>query len=192
MKINTMYKIMLYMVMLILAWILLLLLLVGWYYKFKPPETMIANNAEEKKHISLDFKNFEHPVMPSNIPEDKENTKEKPEEPEEPEPEPIVINMEATYYTAECTGCIGITKTGIDVRDTIYHDGERIIAVDPDIIELGTRVLVTTDNNESFIAKAEDVGRDIKGNRIDILVETKAEAIKLGRVNARVEIIEEG
>ena len=101
------------------------------------------------------------------------------------------ITVEVTYYTAECKGCIGITKTGVDVRDTIYYEGKRIIAVDPEVIPLGTEVVVRTDNGEEFEATAQDIGSAIKGKRIDILVETKAEANRLGRVGAEVEIIEE-
>src|SRR5690606_1324618 len=45
--------------------------------------------------------------------------------------------FEATFYTAFCpTGCTGITATGIDVRNTIYYEGKRIIAVDPKVIPL--------------------------------------------------------
>ena len=99
------------------------------------------------------------------------------------------IAVEATYYTAECKGCIGITKSGVDVRDTIYYEGKRIVAVDPEVIPLGTEVIVRTDNGEEFAATAQDIGSAIKGKRIDILVETKAEARRLGRVGAEVDII---
>lgn len=84
------------------------------------------------------------------------------------------INVEATAYTAFCdTGCIGVTATGLDVSSTIYTpDGYRVIAVDPSVIALGSIVKVTLDNGDSFEAKAEDTGGDIRGNRIDILVES--------------------
>lgn len=99
------------------------------------------------------------------------------------------ITVEATYYTADCKGCTGITKSGVDVRDTVYYEGRRIIAVDPEVIPLGTEVIVRTDNGEEFEATTQDIGSAIKGRRIDILVETKAEANRLGRVEAEVEII---
>ena len=99
--------------------------------------------------------------------------------------------FEATFYTAFCpTGCIGVTATGIDVSNTIYHEGKRIIAVDPSVIPLGTHVKVILENGDSFEATAQDTGGDIKGGRIDILVESREEAYRLGRQSAKVEAIE--
>lgn len=97
--------------------------------------------------------------------------------------------FEATFYTAYCpTGCTGITATGIDVRNTIYHEGKRIIAVDPNVIPLGSHVRVTLEDGTSFEATALDVGGDIRGDRIDILVKTREEAYRLGRQKVRVEV----
>lgn len=101
------------------------------------------------------------------------------------------INVEATYYTAFCdTGCIGITRTGVDVSETIYYEGRRIIAVDPSVIPLGSVVHVKTDNGESFEATAQDTGGAIVGNKIDILVGDHDEAMRLGRVEAKVRVID--
>lgn len=49
------------------------------------------------------------------------------------------------------------------------------IAVDPDVIPMGTKVLVTGHDfnglpNEAFVATATDAGSAIKGNRIDIFI----------------------
>ena len=90
------------------------------------------------------------------------------------------ITMEATYYTAECSGCSGITASGYDVRGTIYADGYRVIAVDPWMIPLGTLVWVDTPY-ESFMAIAADTGGAINGHRVDILVGSYYEAINKGR-----------
>ena len=99
--------------------------------------------------------------------------------------------FEATFYTAFCpTGCTGITATGIDVRNTIYHEDKRIIAVDPNVIPLGSTVKVTLVNGDSFEAVAGDTGGAIKGRRIDVLVASRDEAYRLGRMSAKVEIIE--
>ena len=98
--------------------------------------------------------------------------------------------FEATFYTAFCpSGCTGVTATGIDVRNTIYHEGKRIIAVDPSVIPLGSHVKVTLEDGTSFEATALDVGGVIKGNRIDILVASRDEAYRLGRQTVKVEII---
>lgn len=90
------------------------------------------------------------------------------------------ITMEATYYTAFCENCSGITAYGYDVRGTIYAEGLRVIAVDPWMIPLGTLVWVDTPY-ESFMAIAADVGGAINGHRVDILVGSYYEAINKGR-----------
>ena len=95
----------------------------------------------------------------------------------------------ATFYTATCVGCTGITATGIDVRQSIYNEGRRVIAVDPSVIKLGSIVRVSLENGESFEAVAGDTGGAIKGARIDVLVATKEEANRLGRQSAKVEVL---
>src|SRR5690625_4949196 len=93
------------------------------------------------------------------------------EDSEAEEEEEIATNFEATAYVAHCdTGCTGVTATGYDVSNTIYKDGKRIIAADPSVMPLGTNVIVTTADGNSFEAVAADTGGDIVGNRIDILV----------------------
>ena len=95
----------------------------------------------------------------------------------------------ATYYSAYCsTGCTGVTATGDDVSSSIYVRGKRVIAVDPNVIPLGSTVRVTTPN-ESFEALAIDTGGSIKGNRIDILVESTEKAYSLGRHSVKVEVL---
>ena len=108
---------------------------------------------------------------------------------EEEETQGRQLNVEATAYTAYCdTGCMGVTATGIDVSQSIYHEGRRVIAVDPSVIPLGTNVIVATADGNSFEAVAEDTGGDIVGNRIDILVDSVDEAIEFGRRSVEVEI----
>ena len=103
-----------------------------------------------------------------------------------------IIEAEATAYTAYCdTGCTGVTATGIDVSNTIQHEGRRIIAVDPSVISLGSIVNVK-EGGESFEAVAADTGGNIKGNRVDILVGSVEEAREFGRQTVVVEIIKEG
>ena len=116
-----------------------------------------------------------------------------------PEPPPIVKvvepawqTFEATAYIALCnTGCTGITKTGIDVRNTITHKGKRIIAVDPSVVPLGSTVEIRLDDGKTIDAIAEDTGGDIKGHRIDLLVSTESIARKFGRQDVKLRIIEE-
>ena len=104
------------------------------------------------------------------------------------EPEPEQITVVATAYVSDCQGCIGITKGGTDVRNTIYHDsGYRIIATDPSVIPLGS--LVEIDGQE-FIA--DDTGGAIKGHRIDILMESESEALEFGVREVDVIILRRG
>ena len=99
------------------------------------------------------------------------------------------IVFEATHYSAFCnTGCTGITKEGYNVKNTIYHKGYRVIAVDPKKIPLGSLVEVQTSYG-TFKALAGDTGGDVKGNRIDILVESDNVAFKLGREKVQVRIL---
>lgn len=101
------------------------------------------------------------------------------------------ITMNASYYTASCTGCTGITATGVNVKNTIYYQGMRIIAVDPNVIPLYSIVEVSTPT-ENFRAIALDTGGAIKGNKLDILVANKQTAYKLGRHSVSVKIIRKG
>ncbi|MGD6803769.1 3D domain-containing protein [Rossellomorea aquimaris] len=93
------------------------------------------------------------------------------------------VEVKATAYTAYCDGCIGITKTGVDLR---ANPDEKVIAVDPAVIPLGSKVYV-----EGFgYATAEDTGSAIKGNRIDIFIPSREEALEYGVKGITVQVIE--
>lgn len=102
-------------------------------------------------------------------------------------PENEVIEVVATAYIALCdSGCSGITATGYDVRNTIHTpQGRRIIAVDPNVIPLGSIVRI-----EGVEYRALDKGGAIKGRRIDVLVESRNKAINFGTKVLNVEILE--
>lgn len=97
-----------------------------------------------------------------------------------------------TYYSAYDGTQIGITAGGTNMAGgNIYtSDGYRIIATDTSVIPLGTVVRVTTSNGESFLAKADDTGGAVKGNKIDIAVSSASEAFALGRGTATIEILQ--
>lgn len=97
-----------------------------------------------------------------------------------------------TAYTAYCSeGCIGKTKTGYDVSNTIYKDGMRIVAVDPREIKLHSRVRVYDENGDyMFTALAIDTGGAIKGEHIDLLVKNEREASRWGRKHLQIEILD--
>ncbi|MBO0586240.1 3D domain-containing protein [Sporosarcina sp. E16_8] len=93
------------------------------------------------------------------------------------------FTVSATAYTAYCNGCSGITKTGINLRE---NSNLKVIAVDPNVIKLGTKVHV-----EGYgYAIAGDTGGAIKGNKIDVFISSKSEAYKWGRKNVKLTIVE--
>lgn len=90
--------------------------------------------------------------------------------------------MEATAYTAYCNGCSGLTATGIDLRS---NPNLKVIAVDPSVIPLGSKVWV-----EGYgTAIAGDTGGAIKGNRIDLFVNSKEQAYRFGRKQVKIRIM---
>jgi len=99
-----------------------------------------------------------------------------PEPEPEPAAEPELVSLgefKLTYYCCEayphiCGTGDGLTATGVPVEPGIC-------AVDPDVIPLGSTVII--DGVEYLAA---DVGSAVKGNHIDIAVETHAEALELG------------
>src|SRR5699024_5571824 len=99
--------------------------------------------------------------------------------------------FDVTYYSAYDGTQVGITRGGTNMANgNIYtSDGYRIIASDLSVIPLGTIVRVTTGNGESFLAKVDDSGGAIVGNKIDIAVSSPEEAFRLGRTTAKVEIV---
>jgi 3D (Asp-Asp-Asp) domain-containing protein len=92
------------------------------------------------------------------------------------------LTVESTAYTASCNGCSGITKLGIDLKK--YPDG-KVIAVDPNVIPLGSTVEV-----EGYgTAIAADIGGGISENEIDVFFATENTALKWGRKNVKVRVI---
>lgn len=93
------------------------------------------------------------------------------------------IVVTASAFTATCNGCSGVTSTGINLK---LNPDVKIIAVDPKIIALGTKVYV-----EGYgYAIAGDTGSAIKGNKIDVFFSTKSEAYKWGRKSVKIKILE--
>lgn len=92
------------------------------------------------------------------------------------------ITVKATAYTASCEGCSGITATGINIK---ANPNQKVIAVDPSVISLGSKVYV-----EGFgEATAADTGGAIKGNRIDVFIPSKQDAIDFGVKHLKVTIL---
>jgi 3D (Asp-Asp-Asp) domain-containing protein len=94
-----------------------------------------------------------------------------------------VIYMEATAY---CPGACCGTGTGRTATGMVAQRG--VVAVDPRVIPLGTRVFVeTVDGNIIYgQAVAADTGGAIRGNKIDLCFPTHQEALNFGRRQVRV------
>ncbi|SET04438.1 3D (Asp-Asp-Asp) domain-containing protein [Salinibacillus kushneri] len=92
------------------------------------------------------------------------------------------LTMKATAYTANCDGCSGVTKTGIDLLE---NPDKKVVAVDPNVIPLGTKLYVEGYGK----AVAGDIGSAIKGNRIDLFIPSEAEANKWGVQEVEVTIL---
>ncbi|MBT2581381.1 3D domain-containing protein [Planococcus sp. ISL-109] len=93
------------------------------------------------------------------------------------------MTVSATAYTAYCVGCSGVTRTGIDLRS---NPNQKVIAVDPSVIPLGSKVWV-----EGYgTAIAGDTGGAIKGNKIDVFIPTQGEALNWGRKNVKIKVLD--
>ncbi len=90
--------------------------------------------------------------------------------------------VSATAYTASCNGCSGITSTGINLK---ANPNAKVIAVDPSIIPLGSKVWV-----EGYgYAIAGDTGGAIKGHKIDLFVASKSQAQSYGRKKVKIKVL---
>lgn len=92
--------------------------------------------------------------------------------------------VNSTAYTANCgSGCSGTTRTGIDLT---ANPNAKVIAVDPNVIPLGSKVWVEGYGQ----AIAGDTGGDIKGKRIDVFVSSNAEVSTWGHRKVQVKILD--
>lgn len=90
--------------------------------------------------------------------------------------------VSSTAYTAYCSGCSGYTATGINLR---ANPNVKVIAVDPSVIPLGTKVYV-----EGYgYAIAADKGTSIKGNKIDVFFPEKSQAYRWGQRKVKIQIL---
>jgi uncharacterized protein YabE (DUF348 family) len=87
--------------------------------------------------------------------------------------------MEASAYLPTDGSGAGITATGIAARNGI-------VAVDPNVIPLGTRVYVPGYG----VALAADTGGAIRGNKIDLCMEDYGQAVGFGRRRVEVYVLD--
>ena len=98
-----------------------------------------------------------------------------------------VLTCNATAYdlsAEENGGYAGQTATGVPLD-------KGVIAVDPRVIPLGSRVYIEAlDGSWSYgYAVAADTGGAIKGNRVDLCYRTRYECIQFGRRPCRVYVL---
>lgn len=94
----------------------------------------------------------------------------------------VEMIVSATAYTAYCNGCSGTTAIGIDLR---ANPNQKVVAVDPKVIPLGSRVWVEGYGE----AIAGDTGGAIKGNKIDVFIPSQEQAMQWGRKNVKIKIL---
>lgn len=92
--------------------------------------------------------------------------------------------FESTAYCA-CTKCCGPNAKGITRTGTKVTAG-RTIAVDPNVIPLGSKVYIEGVGERI----AEDSGSAVKGKIVDIYMKNHSSALKWGRRKVNVRIIE--
>lgn len=165
------------------GFLLLLLLLL-------PPRVSAAEKAlqEDPEHVP-----YTEPICPGVPEEDAQEDAIEEEEQEDFENEKIeaallakAIRLEdvtVTHYDP-CVKCCGktdgITATGVPV--TPYYT----VAVDPEIIPLGSEVLVDYGDGVIHYYRAEDTGGGVKGKHLDLCVTDHTEALTLGVRKATV------
>ncbi|UTR12433.1 ubiquitin-like domain-containing protein [Evansella sp. LMS18] len=89
----------------------------------------------------------------------------------------------ATAYTANCSGCSGITYTGVNLKN---NPNAKVIAVDPSVIPLGSRVEVK--GYGTYLAA--DIGGAINGNKIDIFIPDTNKVRSFGRRTVEVRVLD--
>ena len=89
------------------------------------------------------------------------------------------LYMEASAYLPSDGGGSGITATGMAAR-------QGVVAVDPDVIPLGTRLYIPGYG----LAVAADTGGAIVGSKIDLCMEDYTSAINFGRRDVQVYVLD--
>lgn len=98
------------------------------------------------------------------------------------EPAPTSLGTFKLTAYCPCPQCCGQWADGITYTGTTAT-ASRTIAVDPDVIPLGSTVYI---DGQAYIA--EDIGGAIKGNRIDVFFPAHDEALQFGVQYAEVAI----
>ena len=96
---------------------------------------------------------------------------------EEVEPESLG-EFKITHY-CPCEKCCGEWANGITATGTTAVEG-RTIAVDPKVIPYGTEVTIRYQDGREHTYISEDCGGAIKGNRLDVFMDSHEAALVAG------------
>jgi 3D (Asp-Asp-Asp) domain-containing protein len=94
--------------------------------------------------------------------------------------------FEATFYCTKhcCNGSWSTTALGTALKPN------KTIAVDKNVIKLGSEVIIKYPNGKIARYRAEDTGSAIRGRRIDVCVASHTEANRLGRQKIKVYVVQ--
>lgn len=106
-------------------------------------------------------------------------------------PEDISLGEFKITHYCPCEKCCGEWADGITATGTTASEG-RTIAVDPKVIPYGTEVTICYADGTEHTYIAEDCGGAIKGNRIDVFMESHEAALIEGVKYGEVYIGSEG
>lgn len=117
--------------------------------------------------------------------ESREGEEEKPRKNNETHHEAAAISSgRAMYVSASAYSAYDPGNSKHTASGTLVRRG--VIAVDPDVIPLGTHVFIPGYGE----AVAEDIGSSIRGHRIDVAFDTHEEALSFGRRDLEIIIID--
>lgn len=105
-----------------------------------------------------------------------------------------VLDVTCTAYDLSYASCgknpgdrgYGVTASGMQAQ-------RGVVSVDPRVIPLGSRLYIEAADGSSWsygYAVAGDTGGNIKGNRMDLFMDSRSEALAFGRRAAKVYILE--
>lgn len=88
-------------------------------------------------------------------------------------------------FVATAYAHAGLTASGIPTR-------RGLVAADPEVLPIGTRILIRGAGSYSGEYLVADTGGAIDGYAIDIWMESRAEALRFGRRRVWVEVLRYG
>lgn len=149
----------------LVMWVWIIGFFVGYYATGGQSEEPVVVEAE-----------VAHPVAVLTAP-----VEDKPVE----EPELLALGEFKITHYCPCSKCCGKWADGITATGTQATQG-RTIAVDPDVIPYGTEVMVVYEDGTEVVYIAEDCGGAIRGNRIDVYMDSHEAALIGGIKSAEV------